>query len=69
MKLVLVVYICSSLYNQCKPPMYVSEHNTWYDCMTAGYNESLNVSKKTGEEKINKNLIYFNFSCKKIDIT
>ena len=66
MKLVLILYICSSLHSQCQAPRYLSNHDTWYNCMMEGYKNAAILTKKISEEQINKHLIYVSFTCKDV---
>mgnify|MGYP003674887665 CR=1 FL=1 len=64
MKLMLVMHICSALYNTCPASNVVPE--TYYDyntCITAGYVKSLNTIKEMGEEDVNKYMIFIKFVC------
>ena len=65
MKLVLILYICSSLNSQCQPPIYLSKHDTRYNCMVEGYEKAAMITKEIGEEQVNKHSIYIHFKCKK----
>ena len=48
MKLMLVMHICSALYNTC---------------ITAGYQSALDKTKEVGEEDVNKYMIFIKFVC------
>ena len=39
------------------------KYDSIYDCLNAGYTESLNKSKEIGKEEINKHEIYIRFIC------
>ena len=55
MKFLLSMIICTSVYNQCLPPHQMPElYNSHYECMIAGYNESIKKAKEIGREEINK---------------
>ena len=68
-KWVLVLIICSFESNTCMPPIeYPMKFNDGYDCMIAGYKESLLKTEQIKTEEINKHNIYIKFSCTPIDI-
>ena len=54
MKFILTMIICTSVYNTCLPPHQMDEvYNTHYECMIAGYNESIDKAKvKMDEAKL-----------------
>ena len=66
MKIVLVMIFCSAMHDMCQDPVPVSQHNSWYDCMNAGYQEALNKTKQIGRQTVNKELIYIKFTCKEL---
>ena len=66
MKIVLVMIFCSAMYDSCQGPVSVSQHNSWYDCMNAGYQEALDKTKQIGRQTVNKELIYIKFTCKEL---
>lgn len=66
MKIVLVMIFCSAMYDSCQDPVSVSQHNSWYDCMNAGYQEALDKTKQIGRQTVNKELIYIKFTCKEL---
>ena len=57
MKFLLSMIICSSVYQQCLPPHTMLEtYNSHYECMIAGYEESIKKAKEIGPKEINKYL-------------
>ena len=65
----LVLIICSVQSNTCLPPLeYPTRYNEGYDCMIAGYKESLLKTEQIGREKINQYNIYIKFGCTSVDI-
>ena len=65
MKVILILYMCSFTTGQCLPPYeFPIQYNDMYDCMNAGYSESLKKSKEIGRKDINENGIYIRFICK-----
>ena len=65
MKFTLLMLICSLTAGECMPPHPMPDkYDSIYDCLNAGYTESLNKSKEIGKEEINKHEIYIRFVCK-----
>ena len=64
MKILLSLIICSQIHTTCMPPYeWPEKFNTTYDCMTFGYQESLNKMKEIGREDVNKHGVYIRFTC------
>ena len=64
MKFVLSMIICSSVYNSCLPPFPMAElYKSHYECMLAGYDESIKKAKEIGPEEINKYKTIIKFYC------
>ena len=64
MKFVLTMIICTSVYNMCLDPHPMPErYNSHYECMIAGYNESIKKAKEMGPEDINKYGTIIKFFC------
>ena len=64
MKIILSLIICSQIQGVCMAPYEWPERfDTSYDCMTFGYEESLNKMKEIGREEANKHGIYIRFLC------
>jgi len=64
MKFLLSMIICTSVYQQCLPPHTMTEvYDTHYDCMIAGYEESIKKAKEIGPEDINKYGTIIKFFC------
>ena len=64
MKILLSLIICSQIQAVCMEPYeWPQRFNTSYDCMTFGYEESLNKMKEIGREEANKHGIYIRFLC------
>jgi hypothetical protein len=64
MKFMLVLQICSAVYQQCSEPMpnYVP-YDSYYDCSTAGYLNALTINQALGLGEVNKGKIMVNFKC------
>ena len=57
--------ICSLVAGECTTPYQMPDkYSSMYDCLNAGYAESLKKSKEIGKEEINKHQIYIKFICK-----
>ena len=64
MKFLLSMIICSSVYNQCLPPHTMPEgYPTHYECMIAGYEESIKKAKEIGPKDINQYGTIIKFFC------
>ena len=64
MKFLLVIKICSALHGDCLPEKNVSTHESWYSCAKSGVYETLELMDLIGEDLINGNKIFINFSCR-----
>ena len=65
MKVILILYMCSFTTRKCLPPYeFPIQYNDMYECLNAGYSESLKKSKDIGRQDVNKNGIYIRFACK-----
>jgi hypothetical protein len=64
MKFLLSMIICTSVYQQCLPPHTMPQHyNSHYECMIAGYHESIKKAKEIGPQEINKYGTIIKFFC------
>ena len=64
MKFILTMIMCTSIYNTCLEPFPLPErYDTHYECMIAGYNESIDKAKEIGPEEINKYGTIIKFFC------
>ena len=53
MKFILTMIICTSVYNMCLDPHPMPErYNSHYECMIAGYNESIKKAKEIKDAEI-----------------
>ena len=56
--------ICTSIYNQCLPPHQMPEvYASHYECMIAGYEESIKKAKEIGPVEVNKYKTIIKFMC------
>ena len=63
----LVLQICSSIYQQCSEPMPNNiPYDSYYDCSTAGYLNALTINQSLGLEEVNKGKIMINFRCEEL---
>tara|TARA_R100001440_G_scaffold34991_1_gene54004 strand:+ start:1331 stop:1546 length:216 start_codon:yes stop_codon:yes gene_type:complete len=63
-KYVLIMIMCSLSTGDCLPPHEIpKQFETIYDCLNAGYIESLNKSQEIGKEDVNQYGIYVKFVC------
>ena len=64
MKLTLMLLLCSVTQNDCLPPYrWPEQFNSTYDCMIAGYEESIIKMEEIGRSEINQHGIYMKFDC------
>jgi hypothetical protein len=64
MKFILSMIMCSSVYNSCLPPFPMPNlYNSHYECMIAGYNESIKKAKEIGPKEINEYKTIIKFYC------
>ena len=67
MKYILIMQVCSAIYQQCSDPMPNNiPYNSYYDCSTAGYLNALTINQSLGIEEVNKGKILINFKCEEI---
>ena len=67
MKYMLVIQICSAIYQQCSDPHpNFQYYDSFYDCSTAGYLNALTIIQSLGIEEVNKGKILINFKCEEI---
>ena len=66
MKITLAFLLCSYVAESCLPPyIYPVEFDSEYDCMIAGYSESLKKIEEIGPEDVNNYSMYIKFGCYK----
>ena len=64
MKFILSMIMCSSVYNSCLPPHNLPElYDSYYECLLAGYKESVNKAKEIGPREVNKYGTVIKFIC------
>ena len=64
MKFILSMIMCTSVYNMCIDPIPLpKKYNSHYECMIAGYEESIKKAKEIGREEINKYGTIIKFYC------
>ena len=69
MKFTLLMILCSYVAGECMPPhKMLITYNDMYECMEAGYKESLSKLQKIGKEEVNKHEIYLRFICQENQI-
>ena len=66
MKITLAFLLCSYVAESCLPPyIHPVKFNNEYDCMIAGYSESLKKIEEIGPEDVNDYSMYIKFGCYK----
>jgi hypothetical protein len=69
MKFLLSMIFCTSVYNTCLEPFQMPDiYDSHYDCMEAGYEESLKKIKELGKEEVNKYGTLVKFFCAQTDM-
>jgi len=64
MKFILTMIMCTSVYNMCLDPFPMpTVYNSHYECMVAGYEESIKKAKEIGPEEVNKYGTVIKFLC------
>ena len=64
MKFMLVMTICSATFQTCLPPdSSQTVYDSYYDCATAGYLNSIGVLKSLDVDSVNENKLVVNFKC------
>ena len=67
MKIALAMIMCTALYQECLPPHPMPEtYKTHYDCLEAGYKESIKKLKEIGKEEVELHRISITFTCDQI---
>ena len=70
MKIILILFICSYSAGTCLPPhQFTEKFDDMYDCMQAGYTESMNKMEEVGREDVNKHEVFIRFACVKEEET
>lgn len=68
MKFLLIIQICSSVFQQCTEPLKIYPmYDSHYDCATGGFIRGLTALREIGQEEVDKSRIIVNFSCQKQD--
>ena len=63
MKIALFMIMCSAIANECMPPHKLGDYDNLYECLNAGYTESLKKSEEIGKEDVIQHEIYIKFIC------
>ena len=64
MKITLAFLLCSYVAESCLPPyIHPIEFDSEYDCMIAGYSESLKKIESLGRREVSKYVVYIKFMC------
>ena len=70
MKYILIMQICSAIYQQCSDPMPNNiPYNSYYDCSTAGYLNALTINQDLGKIEVNAGKIMIQFRCEEVSTT
>ena len=64
MKILLTLFICSSIHGTClEPYTWPTTFNSQYDCLMFGYEESLKKMEEIGKKEVNKHEMFVRFIC------
>ena len=64
MKFILTMIMCTSVYNMCLDPFPMpTKYSSHYECMIAGYEESIKKAKEIGPKEINEYGTVIKFYC------
>ncbi len=64
MKFILSMIICTSVYQQCLEPFPMPDrYGSHYECMIAGYNESIKKAEEMGPKDVNEYGTIIKFFC------
>jgi len=67
MKFLLSLVFCSGMYGTCMPPVPMPEiYDNYYECMHAGYMESVDKIEKIGPDEINRSHTFIKFYCQPV---
>ena len=70
MKFMLILTLCSSLYNSCMTPIEIDKlYQSHYNCALDGYKVGGETIKSFGKQRVNDEMLYVSFVCKKIEQT
>ena len=66
MSYILILWVCSSINNTClSPPIHQTlPYQTHYECVKAGYVDSLKLVETMGEAIIEREKLFVAFNCK-----
>ena len=66
MSYILILWVCSSINNTClSPPIHQTlPYQTHYECVKAGYVDSLTLVETMGEAIIEREKLFVAFNCK-----
>jgi|TARA_Y100000033_G_C2664729_1_gene71339 hypothetical protein len=67
MKFVLIMTVCSSIYQSCTNPIHVGDFSSWNSCAIDGYSKSIDLLEKLGDKKVNEDRSYISFICKEVE--
>jgi len=70
MKIILILYMCSYTAGSCLPGHeWPKKFDDMYDCMQAGYTESIKKMEEVGREDVNEYEAFIRFACVKEEET
>ena len=64
MKFILILVVCTAIYNDCDPGMKHKEiFTSWKECVLTAHQEAINLIKEQPAGYVDKNGIYVKFYC------
>jgi len=66
MKFILIMTVCSSIYQTCINPIQMGEYNNWDSCARQGYAKSIELLDELGSEKVEQQRTYISFLCREV---
>ena len=64
MKIILTLIMCSYVQSTCLPQYeWPTQFDDMYDCMQAGYKESIKKIGEVGRKDVNEHKIFIRFAC------
>jgi len=64
MKFLLIMTICSSVYQTCSQPIMIDSYPNYYDCATSGYAKSNVLLNELGKNRVEIEMTMISFYCK-----
>jgi len=67
MKFLLIIYICSTVTQDCTEAIKIYPlYNSHYDCSLGGYFRGLSITTELGKKEVNKSKVFVSFQCQEL---